>query len=279
MERRRNAGKGPLPLVVGVTGHRDLASDATPKIAGEVRRLFASLSERYPSTPIVTVSSLAEGADRLVARTALDCGAELFAVLPMPADAYERDFQSPESLEEFRRLLAESYDSIVIQSDEDHADGDLTNPGSFRARQYANAGAFIVRYSQILIALWDGKPDEMLGGTSQIVRFALRGVPANYLSESRNALHTNETGAVYHIRSVREVAADATAAIATDAPPRWIYPQTDATEEGADLAARKAFEKSLSSLDCFNRDTLTGQLRRRRQRAPNRCSPLPRLRD
>ncbi len=258
MNQRPNAAKGPLPLVVGVTGHRDLAGDAIPKIAEEVRRLFASLSERYPSTPIVLLSSLAEGADRLVALTALDCGAKLCAVLPMAVDVYEGDFQSPHSLEEFRRLLTESYDAIVVQNAGDDGDKNVESPGPARDSRYANAGAFIVRHSQVLIALWDGNLDEMLGGTSQIVRFALRGVPAHYLSGRRDALHTDETGAVYHIRSVRDVAAgESCPAVTTSVSARWLYPQADASEEGGAVAARRAFEESLRSLDRFNHDALT----------------------
>ena len=94
IEREWSIRKGLLPLVVGVTGHRDLAAGEIPAIAQRVRELFNRLQRAYPHTPIVLLSSLAEGADRLVARTALECGAQLYVVLPMQVVEYERDFAS-----------------------------------------------------------------------------------------------------------------------------------------------------------------------------------------
>src|SRR5271165_5032845 len=83
MRKEQSEPKGLLPLVVAVTGHRDLSPDEVPHIVQQVRALFIALNDRYPHTPILLLSSLAEGADRLVAHTALECGAELYVVLPM----------------------------------------------------------------------------------------------------------------------------------------------------------------------------------------------------
>ena len=105
---------GPLPLVVGVTGHRDLVPDDAPRIIERVRALFTELAERYNHTPLVLMSSLAEGADRLVARAALECGVDLYAVLPMSAEAYEHDFESEESRVEFRELMRRSSGATVV---------------------------------------------------------------------------------------------------------------------------------------------------------------------
>src|SRR5580704_7116092 len=98
MKQRRPPQMGLLPLVVGVTGHRDLADEDSQDIVHQVSSLFATLRRSYPHTPIILLSSLAEGADRLVAHAALDCGAQLYAVLPMEAQLYERDFKSVQSL-------------------------------------------------------------------------------------------------------------------------------------------------------------------------------------
>src|SRR5271170_7773111 len=61
-----------LPLVIGVTGHRDLRADARPAIAAQVREILLNFKTSYPSTPLVLISPLAEGADRLVADVALE---------------------------------------------------------------------------------------------------------------------------------------------------------------------------------------------------------------
>jgi hypothetical protein len=245
--KARRTTKGLLPLVVGVTGHRDLASGDDSEIVREVRGLFTKLNAAYPHTPIVLLSSLAEGADRLVARAALDCGAELYAVLPMPAQLYELDFSSPESVEEFRLLVARSDGGEVVDA-----------PGAERDQRYAAAGAFVVSHSEILVALWDGNEDEMRGGTSQIVRFALQGVPTDYLNRPREALRANETGAVYHVPVRRQSGALKTngATCAT-----WRYPE--AGSPGADGASRAAFDENLRNLERFNRDALADAIKRR----------------
>ncbi|HMF28022.1 MAG TPA: hypothetical protein VKE42_04575, partial [Candidatus Cybelea sp.] len=237
-------GKGLLPLIVGVTGHRDLAQDDDAEISALVREFLCKLQTTYPHTPIVLLSSLAEGADRLVAQAALDCGAELYAVLPMQTDFYERDFASEESIQQFRRLMSRSYGARIVDA-----------PGPERDRHYAAAGAFIVSHSEILIALWDGNEDEMRGGTSQIVRFALQGVPTDYLSGPREALRSNETGAVYHI-PVRRQSVPKPAAVA---PAAWRYPETESGDPGALGAARAAFEENLRNLERFNRDAVASE--------------------
>lgn len=240
-----------LPLVVGVTGHRDIDLDQTADPVTHVRAFFDSLRSAYPSTPIVLLSSLAEGADRIVARTALDCGAQLYVVLPMQTSLYEKDFQSAQSVDEFWKLMARSYDAGAIPMSEHPDADDARSPGPARDLRYAAAGAWVVSHSEILIALWDGFEDEMPGGTSQIVRFALQGVPPKYLGGAREALRSNETGAVYHVPVVRRSRG---LRPGLSESPSWRYPETDASDAAAIRAARGAFRENLRSLERFNRD-------------------------
>ena len=60
-----------VPLVVGVTGHRDLLPAEIPRIRARVREFLGSLREAYPDRLVVVMSPLAEGADRLVAEEAI----------------------------------------------------------------------------------------------------------------------------------------------------------------------------------------------------------------
>ena len=48
---------------------------------------------------------------------------------------------------------------------------EIAGPGPNRALQYAQAGVFICAHCHVLLALWDGKFTDQLGGTSQVVRF------------------------------------------------------------------------------------------------------------
>src|SRR5664279_1280003 len=75
---------GPAPLIVGVTGHRDLDPNHLDHIRARVRDVFTELKRSCPHTPLVVISPLIEGADQLVAEIALEAeiSAALIAVLP-----------------------------------------------------------------------------------------------------------------------------------------------------------------------------------------------------
>ena len=77
-----------VPLVIGVTGHRDLRTQDVPLLEREVAAIITRLQRDYigeeNETPLVLISALAEGADRIVARVALALGVRLIAPLPLP---------------------------------------------------------------------------------------------------------------------------------------------------------------------------------------------------
>ena len=102
-DRRTGARSYAVPFIVAVTGHRDLVPEELPILRSRVRDCLFSLRYEYPSRIIVVMSSLADGADRVVAEEALALGMPLSVVLPMPRPIYEEDF-TPESLEQFSRL-------------------------------------------------------------------------------------------------------------------------------------------------------------------------------
>jgi hypothetical protein len=155
-----------------VTGHRDIAEP--DEVADRVRKRLAEIRAQFPSTDtapacFAILSSLAEGADRLVVREAFvvlaDPGVELQAVLPLPPAEYERDFGSPESIAEFRELLGAF---------------PYLDPPSFDDRDaaYEHAGRTVVDRSDVVIALWDGHEPGGRAGTADIVDYAeAHGVP------------------------------------------------------------------------------------------------------
>ena len=112
-----NESAGPLPIVVGVTGHRDLRQQDLPALEAIVKRLLRELQVTHPHTPLLVLSPLAEGSDRLVARVALDVGVRLIVPMPLPQDLYEQDFSSDESRAEFRQLLSRAETSYVLPLD------------------------------------------------------------------------------------------------------------------------------------------------------------------
>ena len=103
-----------IPLVVAVTGHRDLVPSETPGIRDRVRRLFENLQQSYPHRSLHAMSPLAEGADQLVAEVALELGIELTVALPMPKHLYLQDFDTPESRARFESLCDRAIDVFVL---------------------------------------------------------------------------------------------------------------------------------------------------------------------
>ena len=231
-----------LPLVIGITGHRDLRAEDREALEAKVQEIFRTLEARYPNTPLALVSPLAEGADSLVARVAISHGIRLIAPLPMTRDEYEKDFLAPGSLEEFRSLLlmASPWFSLPTQS----ADGRSLS----RDECYAQVGAYVASHCQILIAFWDGTDNGREGGTAQVVGFKLRGVPRKFVPEN-SLLDTPETGPVYHIITPR--VAHAVPAGKLSLIER--YPGTGNDE----AVSRVAFDRIFQHMDSFNRDATT----------------------
>lgn len=175
--------------MLGVTGHRDL-DVKSHSLRKAVRAALAKASEEYPASRIRILSSLAEGADRLVAKEAMRLlGARLVVPLPMPQANYERDFAA--SVGEFRSLLRKADDVFVVRLPK--RDESWMSASPARSTQYARAGAYVAQHSQVLLALWDAQPARGVGGTAQVVKWFRAGVrnrspaivPARYATESR----------------------------------------------------------------------------------------------
>ena len=178
-EPARELGAGGPRLAIGVTGHRDIAMDDERLRTTVVRELERLQGAALGQRPVV-LSCLAEGADRLVARLAVDhLAAELVAVLPVHPRDYRRDFGSAASRREFDALLATAGRRVTI---DDRAAPTGGTPSDERARRYALAGAWLVERSSVLVAIWDGKPARGVGGTAQIVGWMVSGrIPRRYL--------------------------------------------------------------------------------------------------
>lgn len=171
-----------LPLVIGVTGHRDLRDRDVPRLEQEVAAIIAQLRQDYLAggdTPIIVLSALAEGADRLVARVALKQDAQLIAPLPMPICEYRRDFdaeRNPDTSLEFEELLAQAIASPVMPL-HDASLETLRTDQARRNEQYRALGAFIAQRCHVLLALWDGDDNAMSpGGTAEVVKFKREGI-------------------------------------------------------------------------------------------------------
>jgi hypothetical protein len=169
----------PVAFRVGVTGHRHLKSEAIAPLRAKIHDCLAMIQAEIAlragekrvaeivrpgaaRDAVRIVSPLAEGADRLVAEEGLKLGAQLRTPLPFAAQDYELDF--PDSVDAFRALLAQSQ----VFTLDGVRDETTARPASYQA-----VGHFVVRNCDLLIAIWDGEPERGVGGTGEIVRFAI----------------------------------------------------------------------------------------------------------
>ncbi len=170
---------------IGITGHRHLNDpDALVPAIHKALRLLRDLLPGHAGSDValVAVSSLAEGADRLVARELLATPtSRLEVVLPVARSAYTDDFQDAKSRREFQNLLARA--SQVRQA-----------PGRpTRQEAYEWAGRRVVDRCDALIAVWDGQPAGGRGGTADIVQYARdREVPLGWVHTGGDGLVTAE---------------------------------------------------------------------------------------
>jgi hypothetical protein len=212
-ERPVADGSGPTrrrysaPLVVGVTGHRDLLPAEMPGIRARVREFLMHLNSEYPDRDLVLLTPLAEGADRLVAEEALVLGLPVTAVLPMPRALYAEDFRTTGSRSQFDRLCAAATDLFELPLTAGNTPGFIEEHGPNRARQYAQLGVFLSAHCHILLALWDGRDSTEIGGTAQVVRFHQDDVMPGFAprsAASRLTLADDESDLVYHVVCSRD---------------------------------------------------------------------------
>ena len=171
METLTSGFSEPLPLVVAVTGHRDLVDDETDEIRERVRALFSELAQNFPSRRLRLLSPLAEGADQLVAEVATELDIDLVVPLPMDETDYLKDFSSEAYVAKFESLKARASDVFVLQPASGATIDPEENNWTEGERAYARLGIFLAAHCHVLLALWDGKQNNKPGGTGHVVRF------------------------------------------------------------------------------------------------------------
>lgn len=198
---------GALPLVVAVTGHRDLVVSETTALRQKVREFFLDLAERYPSRRLRLLSPLAEGADQLVAEVAVDLDIELVVPLPMDESDYMKDFSSRRHIENYESLKSRASDAYVLEISLDQSNGTGLSGWSPQERAYAQLGVFLAAHCHILLAIWDGKESDHPGGTGHVVRFhhdnVLPGLVPNLVT-TQQMLVDDESDLVYHVVCSRD---------------------------------------------------------------------------
>lgn len=164
-------------LNIGVTGHRlnRISQRQLDRLTPQVQPLLGQIAQAAEGAGAGSVSlvcGLAEGADRHVARLALEAGFDLHAVLPFERGTYLHDFPSAASRREFDELLARATRVTVLPG----------RPG-VSSQAYHRAGQELLSQSDMLLAVWDGQPAQGAGGTAEVVNGACgRRMPVLHVS-------------------------------------------------------------------------------------------------
>jgi len=153
--------------MVGVSGHRDLQPADLPGLREAVTRFVRQLKELLPDTEVRLIVGMAEGADLLVAETAVALEVSVEAVLPMALEHYASDFD-PRTFDCLQELLAHPRVSCVELSTPG-CGGTAPHSAEQRDAMYVNLTDALIRRSSLLLALWDGKVSPLHGGTADTV--------------------------------------------------------------------------------------------------------------
>lgn len=177
-------------VTVGVVGHRSLEHQAVLRatvqcVLDDIVNIHGCGGQSHPH--LCCLSSLAEGADRLVAEEVLKRpGACLKVVLPLTVRDYLEDFATDESRRQFHALL-ERDPAPVMLSRENLSD--VCAPQDLlkvRRQAYARAGRCVVDACTVLLGIWDGQPARGIGGTAQSIEHARRQRRPLYLIDTNS---------------------------------------------------------------------------------------------
>lgn len=151
-------------MKVGITGHQDLGNIET------FNWINKSLSELIDSEMIeLGITCLAIGADQLYAELLLKKNIPYLSIIP--SKDYETTFKNGKDKDNYLHFLKKSENIEYLQND---------NPNE---QAFYEAGKKLVDMADYIIAIWNGKKAKGLGGTGDIVEYALK--------QNKKVIHIN----------------------------------------------------------------------------------------
>jgi len=171
-----------IPITLGIIGHRDAV--IVPAHRMLIIKTLNLLNERFPHSPLVLFSQLAQGADLEVARIFLEhkkrtgLAYRLIVPLPFEKEEYIRDFD-PEHLECFHRVYDAAEEKFVVpqQKDDD------------RNMKFRRGGQFVADSSMVLIGFSDQKKTGGVGGTDDLLYYKVNGTFREHVDDRLFNLH------------------------------------------------------------------------------------------
>lgn len=151
-------------MTAAITGHQNLGEASTVEW---VRESLSAAISQHDVTHGYT--ALAIGADQMFAEILLAHEIPYTAVLP--CREIVNTFETPEHLQNYRRLLhrAAAVETLAFVEPSEQA--------------FFAAGKRVVELAELVIAVWNGLPARGLGGTADVVKYAL--------AQHKRVLHIN----------------------------------------------------------------------------------------
>lgn len=188
-------GKYLNPLIISVTGHRDIWPDAEillmDSLSDFLTDFFKKESKKRPQRPIVFLDGMATGADQLVATVVNEVRGgfdpdfiTLIAVFPMPEEDYVQDFSVPETQRAFEDALDCMDAKIALPLTKSNQELRNRREKIHRTEQYVLLVEFLANSCNNLIALWDGQnyDNPKPGSTADVIARYLNPADDSFVS-------------------------------------------------------------------------------------------------
>ncbi len=179
-EPKTNGVCEKIPVVIGVTGHRDFFEGDKPLLKEEVKKIIRAVKEQCKTrrqggddTPVIMLNALAQGGDMLCADAAFEENIPVYAVLPCKEEKYITSFDPGEA--EKLPLYLKKCKRVFVCPDAERNRKWLAETGmDADSYEYRQVGIFIAKNSHVVIGLWDGTPPGAYGcGAAEVINFAL----------------------------------------------------------------------------------------------------------
>lgn len=233
--------KGSIPIIVGITGHRDI--DNEQELISHIKNILLEISGKYQASPILLLTPLAEGADRAAAKAVNELkktdelNMDYVTLLPMREEEYIGTFLNKQSIDEYIDLKSQAVGCYKVPISGTLGIDKIQDIEIRHSKLYANMGAYIALNTQILIGAWNGAEEQTLthcsnkdekrklnkdlyktcvsdgarcpnveikhGGTYHIFRIRFFGVEDEYRG-NESYLTNREFGPVYWIKTKRK---------------------------------------------------------------------------
>jgi hypothetical protein len=187
-----------IPLIIGVTGHRELHPEDVSRVQSGLREFFENLQRRFPHTPLLLLSSMCQGADRLAARIAIETpGVSLAVVLPWPEGQCEEERCRGGDRAEFDALMVNADHTISLPLPDGVNAEELGVVPAKRQECFEAVSRYITRHCQVLVAIWNGVESDQ-SQTWQVIQWHVNGTEAPFAAGLTH-LDNPETGPLHHL--------------------------------------------------------------------------------